>query len=445
MDEKLAIAELEKLISVIQLLVEKHKAEGLITQEIRTEKNFTIEGYMYNFNGPNYKSISTRNQFLEKWRVNGNELINEIKQTTEFNCVLETLNKINPAKGGTKTVEGFSEGIYDAILGISNNTVGEMLGYFLNDFFNEDVEFIIEVFLQGLVIESESLDLGNSMILRQVGKEDFEEKILKHTSRDEMIGNITACLVFKAKLKSEDIYNRIMNNLRLQILKISLISNGAVRKVIEFPKYYSIKHGWVGVGSLIDRNWYGFDKFVLRKENESEFIEKFNRINPSLNLISKDETSIDHLSIAYNHYVESYLNQANIDKRIAQNIMGLEALFSDENNSDLKFKLSTRIARMAKYFEYDEPILLRDFIKKAYDIRSKFAHGGHYSKKGYSLIERNFWNEMEFLNRLHNILANSILLFSLDEFSKKDFINEIDNSFIDTKYLDVISKRIECL
>lgn len=445
MERKLVLGEINKLVNAIQILVTKYNQDGKLIYESRIEKKYTIEGYSYDFNGPKYKSIATENQVISSCRVRTNELIDEIKLSEEYVRTLETLIKIRPEKTNTVSIERFSENIYNSILDISSNSIGECVGYFLNDFFKEDIEFVVEVYLQGIVISSDTLELGKGISLRQVNKADFENKIFKHTSSIEMMSHITACLVFSGMLKPNDINNEIRKYLDFQILKLSLVANGAIRKVMEFPKFYSIEYGWMGVGSLIDKNWYGFEKFVLKEENEYEFKNKFNTIEPPLKLIGIEGTATDELTIAYNHYVESYLSKANIDKRIAQNIMGLEALFSNENNSDLKFKLSNRIARLSWYFGYSDPVLLRDFIKIAYDIRSRFAHGGHYTKKEYVKIEKKFWDEKEFLNRLHEIVAKSILLFSSEEISKNALIIEIDNSFIDNNFLASIENKIRHL
>ena len=69
------------------------------------------------------------------------------------------------------------------------------------------------------------------------------------------------------------------------------------------------------------------------------------------------------------YYVRNYQNAIlfndNFEEKVANIVMGLEALFLSGEKNELSFRLKTRICKLLSYFDYDT-IELRRLISIAY-------------------------------------------------------------------------------
>src|SRR2546422_822861 len=85
------------------------------------------------------------------------------------------------------------------------------------------------------------------------------------------------------------------------------------------------------------------------------------------------------LTIAHTRYKEALFETPLFENRVATAMMGLEALFLDETQ-ELSYRLSVRVSKTISFLKRD-PFEVRETIKDAYSIRSKFAHGNVLTHK----------------------------------------------------------------
>ena len=144
---------------------------------------------------------------------------------------------------------------------------------------------------------------------------------------------------------------------------------------------------------------------------------------------------VDHTSIAYNRYSDALLQSDMIERRIANAIMGLEALYfkPTRKQPELQYRLGIRVAKILGKLGYD-PIKVKCAIKDAYAIRSIFSHGGHLGYKDKKKFESRYNGEVKnLLNLILDYLRVSIFVSMTFHSDKDEFIDIIDHALIDDK------------
>jgi len=87
-------------------------------------------------------------------------------------------------------------------------------------------------------------------------------------------------------------------------------------------------------------------------------------------------TKIDHLTVAYNRYTDALSQNGVLERRIANAVMGLEALFlKSSEDQELVYRLRIRISKLLSLLGYD-PYEVKKIVSDVCTIRSRFVHGG---------------------------------------------------------------------
>lgn len=145
----------------------------------------------------------------------------------------------------------------------------------------------------------------------------------------------------------------------------------------------------------------------------------------------KDEEQFNYsLKVAIERYEElMYVFQNDNDKRIAFAIMGLEALFNTSNDKEtIGFKLRVRCANILKHFGMNA-VGIEENVKRAYTIRSKYAHGSMTLKD----------SDFNFEEKIVDYLRISILIVLGLKCTKLKFVNLLNKSLYD----DIARKELE--
>jgi hypothetical protein len=177
------------------------------------------------------------------------------------------------------------------------------------------------------------------------------------------------------------------------------------------------------------------DNYIMKSyeaDNFREFCERVYPIIPS-QFYRKHSVKVDHSLIAFNRYSDSLLQYDLIERRIANAIMGLEALYFKPSGEmqELQYRLGIRIAKILGILSFNS-INVRCTIKDAYTIRSIFSHGGHLIYKETRKYETKYGGDIKnLLNSILDYLRISILVSMTLHTEKDEFIDTIDNALID--------------
>lgn len=423
----------------------RKETEGYFEIREVVKPKFNVTGYRYGEEGPHFESIEgSLSSNPIKSLSNYNELENELLNSSETLQVLEHLPTQKREVFKKQTIRGLVVRFINFLNG--NERFDEKLVYetLANDLNDGDIVCKSSIYLQGLALESNSFNISENILLRRVDTNDFENIIGFENVGDIMSCKVSACLEIRITVPPNDVYNRIDSEVRRILTVLTLGTSGSVRKVFEFQKYESFIHGYyLGRKGLIDINWYGFYTHFVSKQEETKIQYLFSKVTIPTYLYSIENKFVNEVTIAYEHYIESVLNKGSLLKRIANIVMGFEALLSNDN-MELKFKLTNRIARLYFAIEEPKPLDLRMILKLSYDFRSKYAHGSNLEAKDINKIIELYGSKKSYLKRLNRILGNLIILFLKSGINKKNLIMLIDDSFIDkdseNKLFELLSK-----
>jgi hypothetical protein len=145
----------------------------------------------------------------------------------------------------------------------------------------------------------------------------------------------------------------------------------------------------------------------------------------------------DYLSIALQRYSDALFKVYPIE-RLTYAIMGLEALYLT-GGGEQTHRLAQRVSRVMGLYGFS-PLGVYDEIRQAYDLRSKFVHGGAFAGKEIEFAR-------QLVNKVVRYLQLSILTFlelkHKAGVSKEDIIKIIDSSLLDIQQFQYLERHIK--
>lgn len=184
-----------------------------------------------------------------------------------------------------------------------------------------------------------------------------------------------------------------------------------------------------GVGHMMS----ALEKYVLRDTGASRLRGFWRAISPHIDGAIDRAGSVSRkpLAIAYHRYEEALLRNGSEERRIANAVMGLEALYlTSDENQELGYRLKTRLARLMGPLGLDAHEV-RSTVADAYTVRSVYVHGDALSGKSRGRIERVYGGFDSLLRRTLEYVRVGIIVSMLGGLSKAEVIKLIDDSLID--------------
>ncbi len=318
--------------------------------------------------------------------------------------------------------------LFIQIEGEYSDCIDKVIELFIKNLNGEPVECTAQVFIEGLVIESEYIQLTPEITLRRTRKTELETAMSLRLLKNQML-NVSVILEIKLKLLLAEASN--MQTKILQYVTIfRLFGVGTIRYILYFTNSEAIiqrgfPRGYTYAGETI----YTDRKYKIENSMEvklRDFCREMEIILPDdfYKLIDK---KINYLTIAYDRYSEAVLEPVFLERKITNVVMGLEALYSN-SDTELSFKLNLRISKLLSFLSKD-PLVTRSFIKEAYKIRSTFAHGSQLTPKEQNKLN-NFGGFEIFLYTMIDYLRILILATLKSGISKEQLIELSDDSFL---------------
>jgi len=143
------------------------------------------------------------------------------------------------------------------------------------------------------------------------------------------------------------------------------------------------------------------------------------------------QPTADSLTIAYNRYVDALLQNGLLERRVANSMMGLEALFLKGSEiQELTYRLTIRVAKFLGLLGHD-PRRVRAVLSDAYRVRNLFAHGSQLSKKERHRIESKYKDVKNLLKETLDYLRTCLVASILLGIEKGELVDQLDESLID--------------
>ncbi|MGQ4894810.1 MAG: hypothetical protein ACP6IQ_09335 [Candidatus Njordarchaeia archaeon] len=323
---------------------------------------------------------------------------------------------------------------------INLEKIKEYVGLFIKDLEGKPIEWKIKVWLVGILMDVEEIEIEKGVIIRRPNPSDFEwERPYPVLTRGPP-AYPTAILEIKKQL---EIHSYVYPEIEKMILTLQLYRVGSVKNILIEWEPKSILQSKGARGSSRKR-WSSIYKYTL-DENDKEKLPKFvSKIKDKLPTETETGRLITSCTIgaAISQYIDALTSLESISHKINYTITGLKYLFfkKGENERD-----SHRFAqRIAKILDLSDEELSRiyHFIEKSYNLKPQFIYD--FSTK-IELSEEN----KDILDSLIEYLRRAILVFLQMNEDQKYLLTLADKAASDMQaeqmLHDLTNKRVETL
>ncbi len=283
---------------------------------------------------------------------------------------------------------------------------------------------------------------GTEFQLRQVSVADLSQEQRYPGYREKLSIDPTAIL----SIHFLGIYpHEIQDKVEQAICILRLFKTGSVGYSSYTIENDSLLDPAPGIGTIFNGNSsVGLETYIV-EETDKLILEKFwkaiSAVLPSKGL-GRNIESVDAVEIAYQHYSDALFTIGTTERKIAEAVMGLEALFlKGSENQELAYRLRMRVAKVFGLMGADA-YEAKKVANDAYSIRSAFVHGDVVSSKDKRAIENRHTSLPILLKSVLDHLRISIVMFLLSKVEKDTLLNLLDDSYIDQTKLPELEELL---
>lgn len=437
---------LKRLALSVKRAMDNSISKGAIKPEEEVYFRWKIDKFQYTDKG--VTESSAHGEYITKpsWFRTTFRLTESIKKSEEYSSALEQLTTVfNKGNMLSQALDNFVRKIVHECLNNSkfeDADIDALVKIFLKDLREEPVKYGAEVELEGIVLRPEMVEPSHGITLRQTKIEDLEREFPVYSFIHSRFLHTPSAILNIEFLGRRA--NEIQRRVEQSIVILKLFKVGSV-KWIRYKMYSDSITDIMAHGTLTSgRTETALETYLVTEEDVSKLKKFWQTMSDVLprSLSEPGMTKTDSVTIAYNRYSDSLFQNGILERRIANAVMGLEALFLKSGEvHELVYRLSFRISKLLSLLGFD-PHEVRKIVKDAYSVRNIFAHGGHLSYRGKKKIELKYKNVTNFLRSLLEYLRISIIVMVLGSKEKDEFIDLIDDSFVDEKQESLLKSVI---
>jgi hypothetical protein len=433
---------IKQLALDIKRMIDEGTSKGTIKPDEEIFFKWKVDKFQYTDRG--VVEYSSHGEYITKpsWVRTTFNLIEKITESAQYSSVLEYLIQIF-GKDNTLplALHFFTEKLIHECL--CNPKFGEVeidshIEIFLKDLRGEPVKCGAEVELKGVVLSPSKVELDHSIVLRQTRIEDLEREFPVYGLMQPMLLPIPSAIL------NIEFLGRGANEIRRKIWQsiaiLRLFKVGSIN-CIKHRMYSDSLTDVVGGTVSLGGKEITLETYLITEEDVPRLREFWHALSNALPLSFFDSTiaETDYLTIAYNRYCDSLFQNGVLERRIANCVMGLEALFLKSSEvQELVYRLSFRMSKLFSLLGYD-PYEVKKIVRDAYKVRNIFVHGEHLSYKEKRKIESKYKDIKNFLQPLLEYLRISIIVIMLSRREKDELIDLIDDSFVDKKREEMLN------
>jgi hypothetical protein len=423
---------LEKLAEKVREMIEKRTSDGSLKPEEETYFRWKVERFQYTNKG--ISDFAAKGDYFAKrsWFRAIIKIGEDAKSTEEYSSTLDYLNK---AFG---TSERFTHYLDSFVTAVANQqlddeaekvSIDSLVKIFIKDLKEEPIKSEAEVELQGLVLGPEIVEPTFGTILRRTKVEDLEKAIPAHGLINRtFLANPSAIMKIELLERNPaEIQKKVEN--AITILRLFRI--GSVKWISYKLSSESIA-GWIGGTLSSGSSEMALESYILEKQDATKLKRFWKALNTAIpeSFFGPGSMS-NYLTIAYNRYIEALLKNGLFERRVANAVMGLEALvLKPGEKQELTYRLGIRISKLLALLGYN-PYEARNITNDAYKVRNLFAHGGQLDYKGRKKLESKYNDTKNLLLPILDYLRILLVIMILTKKGKDEFIDLIDDSLID--------------
>ena len=417
---------LQSLVKEAVMVCDRWRRENRLSKDVRYYYRYKVDKLVYvkgkcGFSG-NIQPVQK-----EIWEVEN--LVKYIKNSPSFkNCVKYlaeeyAFNSPNPQTKAEYWLSLFLRKVlfdylYERFK--SERDIPVYVTIFVNDLEGNPIEWEIKVWLEGIWMGIERLEIERGLVIRKPKPYDLEYEF--HAEGVPFPRKPHSCPSAIIEIKKRvEIQPFSYPELEKIIVALQLYKVGSVVKTyIEFSPNSFLKSG----GSiLLLPSWTLTYTYSIDEPDRKRLPQFIMRIKDMLPFEEARISASTPIGIALSRYQDALLKQEPFENKIARSVMGLEALYlKREEKEELSRRLAQRVAKLLSFFGED-PIEAYDLIKKSYKIRSDYVHGAPVKIKG--------GEAKKILDKVVECLRKSILVFMQTKEEKSTLLTLIGNALLE--------------
>ncbi len=438
------MSKIEEFLVFIKDFIETKLSKKEIIPNEETYSKWKVNKFEYTEKGIGDFSSSGKLFTKLSWYSAATIIETAVKESKEYKDILIELNKLfdkeNYGQFLDSLIRKFTLYYLDNRENFDENSIKNKFSTpFVKDLNKEPLKCWAEIEIDGLALIPENIEATPTIKIRKVKKEDLEKEVPFHPFLQSDWHTKPSAIM---KLECELVYDepgKLQKAIEKAIAILRLFKVGSICYIAYDLNSESIS-GFISGRLSGNRGFLNIETATILGE-EVELLKDFFRVmdaNLPPSFFEIGQPRIDYTAIAYDHYCDALLEKGVMERKIANVVMGLEALFLNEN-LELGYRLKMRIAKFFALLGYD-PYKIKEIIKDAYYIRSVFAHGGTLSYKDKKKYESKYGSLKDFLIKILDHLRIALVLTVLMNKQKEEFVDLLDDSFIDSSK-DVILKN----
>jgi len=393
-----------------------------------------IDDFTYNENGPAYTGSSHPVVYEENWMRAAFTLSDTIFKLPEYLSIQALIAATYPNPNGIHRFQQYAFQLFTFLL-------KNRLKPAANDYEDLKNKLIAEVDLQphrcldtvnlfGLILESPEITIAEGVKLRQTLKTDLETPS-KLGSDLTFVSSPSAILEIQLYLKADQ-HGILQQQVGHYVKLIRLFDLGSIAYISYRFAFDTISVPGMESGSG-EQHFHPWRKYRLPKLKETAFVYFLTTL-PLQPSYRQFEKIANHLTTAFDRFSEALLERSAIERKIANAVMAIEALLSNDS-VELKYRMQTRVAKIMTAFGF-APLAVRLQLQKAYDIRSTFVHGGYLTKEKKTELEKMLGPMDDFASQVVNYVRILLIIELSIDLTKTQLITLVDDALIDNMSYD---------
>jgi hypothetical protein len=429
---------LRHLALAIKEATESGISNGTIQPEDEVYFRWKVDKFQYTDKG--ITESGAHGDYIPKrsWFRGTIKLQESLKQSNEYSSAFEPLTRVfgNSSKV-SQGLERFTGRLISQHLSESkpaDTDVELLITNFLKDLHEEPVKYGAEVELQGIILQMDRVVLPVfGVTLRQPRVEDLEKEFPAYGFMvSRFLPNPSAILNIEFLGRTA---NEIQAKVEQAVAILRLFKVGSV-KWESYRMYSDSLTDTMASGTLTSgKIGAALETYLLTKEAVPRLKKFWQGMTDSLpkSLFRPESAKVDHVTIAYNHYSNALLENGSLEKRIANSVMGLEALLLKPGEAqELVYRLGLRLSKLLMLLGFS-PYEVRRVMSDAYKVRNLFAHGGRLGYPEKKKLDSRYDAVHNLLLSVLDYLRTTLIAMILSSREKEEFIDLIEDSLLDRK------------
>ena len=437
---------LKQLALTVKITIENDISNGTIQPEEEVYLKWKVDKFQYTDTGITDYGAHAEYITKQSWFRASHKIQESLKNSNEFFSSLEELNNVfGKSDALSHNLENLlGRLIYQYLYNskFEENDIDIVIATFLKDLREEPVKYGTKVELEGIVLQPEIIEITEGVTLRQPNIEDLEKEFLEHSFIMHLMPKPSAILNIEFLGRQA---NEIQRRVEQAIAILRLFKVGSA-KYTSYHMYSDSMTDIMAGGTLTSGDTSAaLEKSLISLEDSLMLRTFWLKMSDSIPKSFYDIaiTKSDYTTIAYNRYSDGLLQSGIFERRIANAIMGLEALYfkPEGEMQELAYRLRIRVSKLLSLLGYD-PYEVKERVNEAYGIRSIFLHGGHLDYRKKRKLESKYKDVKTLLLSVLDYLRISIIVNILILKEKEEFIDLIDDSLVDRKKDELLNSVI---